>query len=442
MIIPENMGVIVIDDDLSEATPLLNALYMNGIPVIYFTGQEESDKKLIKNYLCGIRVIFLDLFLVPEVQSPEYQISNGINVLQNIISKGNGMFLIIAWTKHSDLMKSQDEFFKAKLKEAEFNTILLSLEKRSCQKPDLDEEGKPIYDMDIISDKVREKLQEVGAFHLFMIWEDIIRKSSSKIVNDFSGFHEFDENWNKNMVDVFMKLAEGFSGKHLARLDDKEKIKSALFSFNSAFMDTLESEIRNYNTENFNISFSYPPTNIDDNIIGCINTKLLLEMNNNLTIPGNIYDYSGIETDIKKVKPSDLFDPDYYKENKKQIKSEVEYIILEISPLCDYTQKKWETCRILPGLLIPQVYEEQIRERTDYIYKSKLIKFEEKPCCLVFDFRFFASIEPDKLKDKSPKFRLRYQLLVDIQSKLASHINRPGVMLVENPRKEYNKRDS
>jgi len=434
MITPENMGVVVIDDDINEATPLLDALYMNGIPVIYFTGQREGDKRLIKNPLYGIRVVFLDLFLIPAVSNAESQISNGISVLQNIISTSNGMFLIIAWTKHSDLMKPLDPFFKAKLKEAGFNTILLTLEKGSCQKPEPDEEGKPIYDMDIISERVKEKLQEVRAFHLFMIWEDIIRKSSSRIVNDFSGFHEFDENWDRNMVDVFIKLAEGFSGKQLAVLDDKEKTKSALFSFNSAFMDTLESEIREYNTENVDISFPDVPTSIDNNIIGRINTKLLLDMNNNLTIPGNIYDYTGIETDIKKVKPSDLFDPKYYKENKKQIKSEVEYIILEISPLCDYAQKKREICRILPGLLIPSIYGEQIRERTDYIYKSKLIKFEEKLCCLIFDFRFLASIEPDKLKDKSPKFRLRYQLLVDIQSKLASHINRPGVMFVENPR--------
>jgi len=419
MIIPENTSVIVIDDDINEGIPLLKTLSSLGIPATYFTGdmQELPSKKFY-----GVRVVFLDLFLMPG-DDPEKQIPNGINVLRNIISIDNGIFFIVVWTKYEKKMN----ILRKGLKKEGFKFVLISWPKNSFK----DTEGNFNFATNIMTEKLNEKMSGLGVFQLFMMWENIVQKSSSKIVKDFSDFYDFDKNWNEKLANVFLKLAEGFSGRHLAGLDDKEKIKSALLSFNSAFMDTLESEIRKYNTENVNISFSDAPTSISNNIIGRINTKFMIEIDKvPSSFPGNVYYCNHIGCNIKKVDKKELFDSANYYQSEKAKIYKIRHIIVEISPMCDFLQNKRKICRMLPGVLIPEKYGEKIKKNAGYIYKSEFVEFEKKIYYLVFDLRFFCSIAPQDLEGEIPIFRLRHQLLIDIQSKLASHVNRPGVMSV------------
>jgi len=51
---------------------------------------------------------------------------------------------------------------------------------------------------------------------------------------------------------------------------------------------------------------------------------------------------------------------------------------------------------------------------------------------LLLDFRFFTSIGKDEINDSvQPLFRIRQNLLTEIQSKLSHHINRQGLLYLE-----------
>jgi len=50
---------------------------------------------------------------------------------------------------------------------------------------------------------------------------------------------------------------------------------------------------------------------------------------------------------------------------------------------------------------------------------------------MILDFRYFTSVKADELKGKNVLFRIRKELLSDIQIKLSSHINRTGVLYLE-----------
>ncbi|MBM3235563.1 hypothetical protein FJZ31_04625 [Candidatus Poribacteria bacterium] len=456
MNIPESGRVVIVDDIPDEGLPLLRSLSAKGIPATYFTGNIEE---LPDTQLPSVRILFLDIVLETEGQDDKTKISKAISVIDSIVDRKSGPFLVVAWTKHEELI----EGLKRVLKEEGFQFILINLEKNECR----DNEGK--YNINTIGNKLEEKLREIGCFHLFIIWENLVHKSSGTIVTAFTKFHDFDEDWNKNMSGVFLKLAEGFAGKQLDKSNNEQIVKNALFSFNSTFLDALESEIRNYEPKTIALSFDNVSARVSPEIIGDINSKLLLAMESSKSIlPGNVYKDDVYEKDDKARRSmiydltdaykiclsfaaeqqstdvKDICDEEHkrvrsefrkeFEEYSKRIRNEIdkgsEVIVVEVTPYCDYAQKKWKASRIVKGFLWPDEYE-AILKKSDFSYISPIISYNGNLYYVVLDLRYFSSIDFSKLGDKNPLFRLKHHILIDIQSKLAAHINRPGVMSVE-----------
>jgi len=410
--------IVVIDDIPKEGLPLVRALSKGGFPVMYFT---EEQEEFPETPLSGIRLVFLDIDLGTGVLNEKNLISTVISTFKRIINKDNGPFVVIAWTKHEELVNK----INRALRDDGFQSlIMISIGKEEC----MNKEG--IYKVPIISNKLGEKLGELKTFHLFTLWGNLVHEASGKIVTDFSEFYELDGNWNQGMTEIFLKLAKSYAGRQMNASDPEEVIRNALYSFNGAFLDTLESEIRRYEySPEINISFDSLETGVDPKIVGDINSKLLLvNGTENISLPGNIYENLNIEN----VNVSNLFNGrlDQYKERKKLL-SGIKHIFLEVSPVCDYAQKKWQVSRLLPGVMWPHEFEKKINKKAEYVYKSPLIKSGDKLYYLVFDLRRFTSISFDKIQEITPLFRARQELLVDIQSHLARHINRPGVMFVD-----------
>lgn len=133
---------------------------------------------------------------------------------------------------------------------------------------------------------------------------------------------------------------------------------------------------------------------------------------------------------------------------KKQLIQKVKFVKLEITPLCDFVQKKSILSRIVFGFLCPQKTSMRIndkniefiiadkkkpliKQKTQFLYISPVFEYNNDLYFLVFDFRYFTSIPIEEIQNESPVFRLRKELFTDIQTKLASHINRPGILYLE-----------
>jgi hypothetical protein len=119
-------------------------------------------------------------------------------------------------------------------------------------------------------------------------------------------------------------------------------------------------------------------------------------------------------------------------------------ILLEVSPSCDYSQNKWKLHRQIPGVLWPIEYistkihskEKEIVNQADYIYKSPTFLYCKKMYKMVFDLRDFSTSNFNDIKNykeklsfrplNPPLFRIRHNLLIEIQSQISKHINRPG----------------
>jgi hypothetical protein len=117
------------------------------------------------------------------------------------------------------------------------------------------------------------------------------------------------------------------------------------------------------------------------------------------------------------------------REKLKTIFSDAIKIELNISPICDYAQNKMPCCRLLPGFLITENNIEFLLKSNAFNYISDAkIDIKGEKYFFIFDFRLLHSSAESMTKKRISNFKLRQQLLADIQLKLGSHINRAGVL--------------
>ena len=420
MIFPEGGRIVVIDDQESEGLPLVKSLIKKGHLATFFNNTKED---LPSKPLSGIRVVFLDLYLSDAYQGIKTIISSIIGILERLIDKNvNGPFLVIFWTKHP----ADAEQVSLELKEKGFQFLHLTLEKDECKNA----QGK--FSVQIIQSKLKTIFENFSSFEVFMYWENLIHKSAGKIVNEFANLSEMNEIWNGEMSHIISKLARSILGEHFNKDNPNEIVENAMFAMNSALIDSIQQETKFSNKTN-KINFQPPEVpknrkklNVSD---GALNNRLLLKkvIGNNPS-PGNIYtNHNSLKLSLKTI-----FNGDFDNFQKKdEISSLIKHVILEVTPACDYAEKKLLTNRVISGVFWPHEYKKNLKSKTEYLYITPvLLDKNDHLTHLVFDFRTFSSLPLTKLKKKKTAYTLQNEILADIQSKLSNHVSRLGTISV------------
>src|SRR6266478_2056604 len=142
--------VIILDDDEKEGLELAKALWRRRIPALYFTGEENLSQK---ERLTGVRLAFLDMDLVPGTQGNKSKMSSLVGALRRIVSADNGPYLVVAWTKHKELVP---EFENLALEWglAPMPIGVSSIAKEDCKKED------ESFDLSKVEIKLDAKLTE------------------------------------------------------------------------------------------------------------------------------------------------------------------------------------------------------------------------------------------------------------------------------------------
>jgi len=462
MSLPVNGRVVIIDDNPDEGVPLLRALSQYRVSATYFTGNLEE---LPENPFSDVRLVFLDIELATRGADDKTKISKCVKVVERVVSKDNGPFILLLWTKYKPLIK---DLIK-KLKKEDYKLIHFDLKKSEVG--DMEDDTYKYY-IEKIQGKLKKTLKKFGVFSLLIKWENLIHDSSSSVTNEFSmlvGFN--DERWNDELTNVFSRMAEAWAGKTLDKSNQGEIKRNALFTFNGMLDDVVEKTISIGKLEDINLSFSDDV--IEPGIIGKINTKLLLDTSIRNFSPGNIYRknynnhfrkliYDSIDWKMLHPEFCEIIDEDLeevlderkrikeeYKRNwsdfkqklKGGLKSKVKCVLLEVSPECDFAQKKMVLSRLVKGYLCPikiklddgktiEMYK-KLKRNAQFIFITPIFEYESAPYKLVIDLRYFTSISMADMERRKPLFRIRKELLTVIQSKLSSHINRSGLLFLE-----------
>jgi hypothetical protein len=121
-----------------------------------------------------------------------------------------------------------------------------------------------------------------------------------------------------------------------------------------------------------------------------------------------------------------------HKKIKKDIKKEWIKIATVVTPICDYAQKENKIYdRIVKGVLIPSKYQKYIEDKSEAVYVLPItFNHNDIEYCMILDFRYFVTSDLTS-ENVTGLFRIRQELLAEIQSRLARHINRQGILFLD-----------
>jgi hypothetical protein len=460
VIFPQNGRVLIIDDKIQHAQAIMKMLSKNKVKYSYFSGSLGDIPNPPMN---DVRIIFLDLQLM-NYPEPEKDANHDIEVLKKVISDNNNLYILLIWSRN--IITDLGEIFISKIRgNPGFPKPLITIELSKSDYfrtendhlvPIVNEEDS----LNKIQNEIITQLSEQHFFHVYSYWDNIVSDSISEIINSFSKISDDPTDTNKQIWSLLYELAEAYSGED--NLDVSQKnivISNALLTFNGAFIDSLESNLRNSTYPN-EIFPSTERISIKNILKAKINRKILTSQQNLSCIPGAVF-FDGddviknkiIDEGCAKRKLKEIFCNLYKKtmdevfnsetkavkkefiddfnKFKQSFKSDCQLICCEVTPSCDYAQNKLKMNRFIHGILWPDEFSECLHRYSKFLYISPPIEFNDKIYRMVFDVRFFHAKKTGELNGKIPKFRLRHEILVDIQSHLASHVHRPGVTALE-----------
>ena len=457
MFLPINGRIAIIDNEEKEALPLIKILSKNRIPYVFYKGTEMDYLPEEDEECNDIRLIFLDINLLNTATPTVKEIKSTLySVLKRVISAKNFPYSIIFWSKQeNEYSDAVEELFENELsdrKPINFQKFI-----KSDFFPNYGDE-EVANDKDLI-EEINTIISNQPGYSYLLNWENQVHQATDKTLQGvFSSYHEY-PNWTDNSNYIINKLGESYSGRvnFNKYLSEEQKIINAFQAFNNVFFDSLEFSTSNSKIVNpRNLTFAIENINADN--LNSINSKLLISLDQEpMEYPGaishdtnpksdsyfsdllnNSLNRSFIREDIKSKnnektsKEIDKLIDKKAKEIRHNIRQSWFKTYVVVTPLCDYVQNKNINHRVIKAIIIKSEFKSFIDDKSEAIFISPRFNYDGDDYAIVVNFRyFFTSNKPAGLKHIEPIFRIRQQLLAEIQSKLARHITRQGVLFLE-----------
>lgn len=458
MFLPINGRIAIIDNEINEVEPLFKILGRNRIPFVFFKGDDKEYLPDESDESNDIRLIFLDLNLLGQrIPSVKEVKSSLYSILKRVVSKNNFPYSIIIWSKQeTEYYGVVQEIFDNELADRKPISIDKFIKSDYFS---LDGETKEDEKRDIIEElnKIFFKHQ---SYSTLVYWENKVHKSADNVLqNIFSSYNPSE--WVERSNYTIVKLGESYSGnKTYNKLGYVEKTKASLQAFNVIFIDTLEYNVFNSNNIKEQSDLNFDINKFDKSEqLGLINEKLLISKSD------LVIEYPGVISEDNNPKNDKLFegilnesfnrriiddelndsisDPRMREKEinklssskRKEIRNNWQKIYSVVTPLCDFVQGKNYNNRVIKGFIIDSEFSKYIDDKSEALFITPPFydNHRKKNRVIVLNFRYFFT-EKLKLKLKyiSPIFRLRSQVLSEVQSKLSRHINRQGILFIDD----------
>ena len=470
--LPNGGKVVIVDDCFQEILPLINILNRNVIPVTYYTGKAGE---LPERSLQGVRLFFLDLRFSPNVDSKTI-VSNACHILKAILGENNGPYLLIIWSSTGDEYKEElENELRDKLYRPEFILCLSKgdyFETKSSNVYSLSDDIKKILtdnavdNVDYIMEKITERviadgdekekifvpqsmeklqqelyngLKKAGLLSFFVLWENTIRDSAHKVVNEIFSQIPDAIPVDKKLPAMAYYLAKNRLDKQFEEVEDKDKLYAALMELNELYVYFYSEDVIKISVERF------LPINIQKNTDlvpsqAKFNSWKMISPKYKNDAPGNIY------IDVEKT--FEFFglvngygDKEKYWEISSALKSDekIIYVLMNINGECETAQNKYPVIRVIPGILIAcesyKGYKEknflkEINRAQDYIFKEfEPIEYKGSEYYLLFNINQITFCSKENLKNMEICFRLHRKYYLKIRQSLSVDFSKQGIDL-------------
>lgn len=459
--------IVVIDDQINEALPLIKLLSEQGANTLYYSGVPEE---MPENPLVGVRLVFCDLRFSTTTDSKSI-ISNILAMLRKIISENNGPYILIVWSTHQD--EYIEDLKTALSREKVAPEFVLPLEKASYfeSKSTMSEIQSDIYteiesaDLDVsdentvkeiikrnlapndfiiqiartnalqeISKKLIDELSKAQLFHLFVLWEGTISYSAVQTVNTMYGeMSAF--SLDKKLRAMFFYLAYNRLEQRFDSAAPTEKFWAAIDSLNDLFPYFYNDYVHGLITDPFDIESIEHLKEIKDISCAKFNHWKIISKASKDNKPGNVfYDCTKQFEPHGLISKKRINDDNPYSKLSQQIlnNENIKYFLVDVSSECDIAQGKIYVSRYVPGIMMPQDHYDKLKAEKllaepDYILRSPVISFEEKNYYLIFNLNQMSYIDVDELYKLELAFSLTEQFSVHIKQKAANCVSKHGV---------------
>jgi hypothetical protein len=460
MNIPKNGRIAIIDDQFEQAFPLINILSKNQCSFSYFTGEEKYLPEEGQNFN-DIRLLFLDINLIDNA-AHESKVIKGrlIPVLKRVISENNYPYVLVYWSRHENEYESLiQEIFTNDLPTRK---PIAFLSQNKLDYFDLD--GKQTEKCEELTvnlfQNICDSIDKTPAYGYLVNWENQAHFSVDNTLEEiFKSLHTL-ESWECNANYLLNQLGENYAGNGTYKNQSpEEKIISAYQAFNNVYIDTLEYLTNSSKIDNAK-DLAFDENLIDKESVFIVNKKLLISEENNCleysgaviedSISANNSTYEDLLNNcLNRRKIEDLVKNDSANDGKsnaeiskiikklcsqkrREIRVDYRKICVVVTPLCDFIQNKSIYSRVVQGILIKANHLDCIDDKSEAVFITPKFKIGSDVFVLVLNFRYFFTTNTlSQSTDFKQIFRIRQQLLSEIQSKLARHINRQGVLFLD-----------
>lgn len=431
--IPLNGRIAIVDDKIEQALPLMRVFSKNNIPYVFYKGTDQEY--LPEEPENDIRILFLDLNLLDGRDNQPKEIRSALfGAISHIISRDNYPYLLILWSRQEKEYKEiLEELFSKDLAQCAPIAILDWIKSDFFPNfTDTEENKENEYK---ILDELKKTLSDFPAYSYLMQWENCIHNSADETIQNI--FHDSLSlnNWQNSANCIFDMFAKSYLGKHHNEASFEERAKASLLFLNDVYHDTLESNVVIGDYSNATDLRYEVDEECQETIAAKINECLLLsEQFDSFRQPGCV-----LPVDLTQDNESHfhkLFNECFNKKElsskdakllKKEIYKTLQPCAVVVTPACDYAQKKMKYDRLIQGLIIEEKFCCYINSLSDTFYLSPIFNLNGQKCFFVLNFRYFITYNMEN-EDLNPMFRIRDSILAEIQSKLARHINRQGIM--------------
>ena len=369
--------VLVIDDDINEATPFIEALAKRGIGSLYFSGTDVDKLPDENNKLTGIRLAAIDMDLDGAGGDVGVVIPRLLGIMNRVMATDNGPYLAIAWTKHDDYVASFRDRSQCELCCPPIEVIPMS--------------KKKYQGIEEISRKVDEEISKSYPLGLLGFWEQSIHESSGSVMRILPKSTDWIEHSNQTLRLLLDSAANKQDSSSI-------KLRALMSAFNSLQLDAIETNAAMWE-DDIADPLIVPLNDIqrpqDADLKAQLNFRLLCTDVAQGIVPGNIYlcdDFCSPETRLFPTFEEllvDMVDPNK-EDSQGQLKSAgCVSVAMEITPLCDYEQRKMKLPRFICGLAVPM-------DKTKLLKKSRTLPTTYLADCLrrtTFDWYCIAGVE-------------------------------------------------
>lgn len=453
MSIPINGRIAIIENEIEQAVPLMRVFSKNQIPYVFYKSDDLRFLPDDDSRFNDIRILFLDINLLNNKTATDKEIKSSLySVIRKVISVDNFPYSLIYWSRQEkEYANVVNELFQNELKDRKPIGIVSFV--KSDFFPNFSD-TEIDNDIDLIQE-IKKIIDNFPSYSYLLQWENIVHDATDKTLQQvFSSYHQFND-WSNNANYILDKLGNAYFGKLYNESLPHDKIRASFISFNSVFKDTLENIVSSNKITN--------PQDLTYNLsqISCkvnsINEKLNFSRDiNGISEPGNIIKFEEASDDLFSRLLNRVISFFQLKSNLKNEKKEIEEVELKklataehkrikeaikktwvkiavvVTPVCDFVQKENKIYdRIVKGLLIPSEFKVYVDEKSEAVYVFPIsISLSGIEYILILDFRYFSTIDLSQEKVEAI-LRVRQELLAEVQSRLARHINRQGILFLD-----------